>query len=346
MTNTAGRPPVGEVARICELISGVVATAAIGTAVRFGLFDAFGAGPIGADSLAARVGADADAVNRLLRTLASFGLVDKVAERVYEQNSASHLLCTDSVGSATDVCRLMWWSMDVWQQLGTAVRTGRPAIPYVRAKALHDYPAADAPGEAELFARVVSADSELTVGAAVDALRLTGVDTVADVGGGSGLLLREVLTRNPDLRGVLFDQELMLRRADPAFGAGGPLAGRVDFVQGDFRQAVPVKADLYLVKQVLHNWDDDTAVRILSNIAAHAPSGARIVVLDLLVDGGGPLDSVHAGMDLLMLLFLGGKERTEQEFAELFLRAGLDFHGVSLIADGQLAMIEGQVCRW
>jgi C-methyltransferase len=127
---------------------------------------------------------------------------------------------------------------------------------------------------------------------------------------------------------------------------GGALADRVELVAGDFRDSVPVKADLYLVKQVLHNWDDDTAVRILSNIAAPAPSGARVVVLDLLVGGGGPLDTVHTNMDLLMMLFLGGKERTEQEFGELFVRAGLDFRGASPIADGLVAMVEGRVSRW
>src|SRR5205807_5857119 len=124
---------------------------------------------------------------------------------------------------------------------------------------------------------------------------------------------------------------------------GGRLADRVELVVGDFRRSVSVKADLYLIKQVLHNWDDQTAVRVLSNIAASAPAGARVVAMELVIGAGGPLATVHTNMDLLMLLFLGGKERTEREFVELFRRAGLDFQGLSTVADGLVTLIEGRV---
>jgi C-methyltransferase len=223
------------------------------------------------------------------------------------------------------------------------VRTGASVFPVVHGKQLYEYLATDAPETAELFNRAMGNNTELVIGQAVDLLDMTGVGTVADIGGGGGRLLREVLERYPSTRGVLFDLDSVLRGADPTLANGGRLADRVELVAGDFRRSVPVKADLYLIKQVLHNWDDETAVGVLSNIAASAPAGARVVAMELVVGDGGPLEAVHTSMDLLMLLFLGGKERTEREFVELFRRAGLDFQGLSTVADGLVTLVEGRV---
>jgi C-methyltransferase len=346
MAQTFGKPDIRDVARVYELVSGVASTAAIGAAVQLGLFNAFDGfdnEAVAANMLATQVDADPDAVNRLLRALAARGLVDQVGERAYRRNAASYLLVTNGVGNAADVCRLLDWSLDMWQHLGVAVRTGGSAFPLVHGKPLYEYLATDAPETAELFSRAMDNNTELTIGAAVGMLDMTGVSSVVDVGGGGGRLLREVLERNPTIRGVLFDLESVLRRADPALARGGRLADRVELVAGDFRRSVPVKADLYLIKQVLHNWDDVTAVGVLANIVANAPIGARVVVMELVIGGGGPLETVHTGMDLLMLLFLGGKERTEREFVELFRRAGLEFLGRSMVADGLLTVVEGRV---
>lgn len=173
---------------------------------------------------------------------------------------------------------------------------------------------------------------------------MTGVATVADVGGGHGLLLREVLTKHPAPRGILVDTAAVLKAADPALVGDGRLADRVELVAGDVHHSVPVSADLYLAGQVLRNWPDDTAVDILRTIAANASDGARIAVIELLVDDAAP-DVVRTTTDLLMLLFLGGRERTKQEFAELFHRAGLEFTGASPVTDGLVAIIEGRVRR-
>lgn len=146
MTDTIGRPATDEIMRVYELIGGVASTAAIGAAVELGLFDAFGVGPVTSDALAARVGADPDSVDRLLRALAARGLVDLVGDRCFQQNAASYLLCSDSVGSAADVCRLMTWSQAVWRHLGAAVRAGTAAFPLVHGMHLHEYLAGDASG--------------------------------------------------------------------------------------------------------------------------------------------------------------------------------------------------------
>ncbi|HEY3606336.1 MAG TPA: methyltransferase [Pseudonocardiaceae bacterium] len=348
MTQMFGQPDSHDVAKVYELIGGVASTAAIGAAVQLGLFNAFDGFDnevVAANVLATRVDAAPDTVNRLLRALAARGLVDQVGERSYRRNTASYLLVANGAGNAVDVCRLLDWSLDMWQHLGFAVRTGGSAFPLVHGKTLYEYLATDAPETAELFNRAMANNTELTIGAAVDLLDMTGVGTVADIGGGGGRLLRAVLERNPTTCGVLFDLESVLGGADTPLARGGHLADRVELVAGDFRRSVPVKADLYLIKQVLHNWDDQTAVGILSNIVASAPVGARVVAMELMIGGGGPLETVHTGMDLLMLLFLGGKERTEREFVELFRRAGLDLLGRTIVADGLLTLVEGQVRR-
>jgi C-methyltransferase len=339
-----------QAAAISEMLTGMAWTAAVGTAVRLRLVEAMddvanraGVGDVAAADVAGRIGADPEAVHRLLWALSTRGLVDHVTGRRYRANAASAALRADGPGSVAEVVRAFEWSWELWPHLPDAVRTGQSVFAALHGKPLFEYLSTEAPADAEMFGRAQTRHTELMAAPVVDALDLSGVRTVADVGGGQGALLREVLDRRPHARGVLFDLPAVIAGADPAFAPGGRLADRAVTVGGDFLTAPLPSADLYLIKQVLHNWSDDDAVRILSAVASAAPPGARIAVLEPLLGQGGPFEVFHAGMDLLMLLALGGRERTEPEYAELFARSGVHLTGVRQVDGGRLAVVAGQV---
>lgn len=152
-------------------------------------------------------------------------------------------------------------------------------------------------------------------------LDLGGAKTVADIGGGQGHVLAELLEKHPGVRGTLLDLPRVVAAADPRLLEGGSLADRTDIVPGDCRQAMPVAADLYIIKNILE-WDDDSTRRTLRNIVAAARPGARVLVIENLVDDT-PSMKFTTSMDLLLLLNVGGAKHTRQSMISRMSDAGL-----------------------
>ena len=220
------------------------------------------------------------------------------------------------------------FAWQIWSRLDEAVRTGESVFPGLFGKSLFAHLHEDEPELGALFDQAMSASGALTAKAVAEHLALPADGTVADVGGGRGTLLKALLERHEGLRGVLFDLPEVIDRADPALSGNGPLAQRCRLVAGDAHADVPVKADVYLLKGVLHMWRDDTAVAVLRAIAAGAPAGARIVLVEQLLDASRAPEIVTT-MNLLMLVSQGGRERTGEEFRDLFERAGLEFRSIT-----------------
>jgi hypothetical protein len=169
----------------------------------------------------------------------------------------------------------------------------------------------------------LSAREEAAILAACD---LSGARIVADIGGGRGSLLAAILAANPDARGLLFDRPQVVELARPALEAAG-LSGRCDLVPGDFFAAVPAGGDVYVLKKVIHDWDDPRARAILANCRAAMPGTGRLMLLEQVVPpGNGP--SYAKLLDLLMLVYTGGRERTEAEFRDLLASAGLELRRI------------------
>jgi len=317
--------------------------AALHAAVRLGVADVLGDAPLDAKELAVLVDADPDALHRLLRALAAHGVFERHGDRSYGHNDLSRPLRRDQPGSRADMVLLAGasWAWQVWPRLDEAVRTGKTVFPDLFGTDLFGYLSTVDPVGGALFDRAMSAGSDLTGRAVADTLQMTGVRRFADIGGGQGALVRQLLDAHSDVDAVLFDLPKVVAQPVPELTGRGRLADRCYIVSGDCRRAVPVSADLYLLKHVLHMWDDAEAVAVLRAVAVGADAGARVVVVEQLLDRAAHV-GIAALLDLLMLLNLGGRERTEDEFAALFAEAGLEYVGSTPTAT-PVCLIEARV---
>ncbi|HEX5629950.1 MAG TPA: methyltransferase [Usitatibacteraceae bacterium] len=341
---------------LLDLIGANWTTQALATAAELGLADRLALGPARATDIAGELGCDADALERLLRALASIGVCTPRPQGRYGLAPAGEPLrgdAPDSVRSWAIWCGRESWT--VWGDLAGSVRTGRGARQRAGGK----------PGYAHLederAARVFhGAMAELTrqVGReAARALDFPGPAHVVDVGGGYGELLAEVLTAHPRLRGTLFDLPHATRGAAERIARAG-LAGRVDIVTGSFFDAVPAGADAYLLKAVLHNWEDDKALAILASCRRAMKPGSRIFLVERLLPGrlsSSRRDRAILRSDLNMLVGHGGRERTRKEYAALLGRTGLrlaavqpaalDFSVIEAVAHAEPRAARGKAVR-
>ncbi|MDI2129001.1 methyltransferase [Yinghuangia seranimata] len=318
--------------RLRELAFGAVTAAAVRAALRLGVPDALGENPETADTLAERTEVDPRSLRRLMRALASHGIFVEQPDGRFAHNEMSRLLRADAPRSMRYVT--LWatepWTWQVWPMLDEAVRKGGSVFPDVHGKGFFDYLHEDAPESAETFNRAMTQSSRQAAEDVADVLDLTGARSVADIGGGQGLMLATLLERNPALHGSLMDLPAVVAQADPRLRPGGALTDRATLVPGDCRDEIPIRADVYIVKNVLE-WDDESTRRTLSNIVAAAETGARVVVIENLVDDSASQRFTTA-MDLLLLLNVGGAKHTTDSMLTAMDRAGLitgDVHAVN-----------------
>jgi C-methyltransferase len=339
-TNTAA------VRRLEELAFGAGIAAMVQTAAKLGLPDAIDAEPRPLEELAAAVNADPYPLGRLMRALTTHEVFAEVAPGRYAHTDVSRLLRKDAELGLVHL--VLWigaaWTWQAWQHLDDAMRTGKSVIPDLFGKDFYTYLREDAPEAQEVFNRAMTQVSGLTSDKVAAAIDLDGVGVVADVAGGQGHLLSTLLRRWPAAHGVLFDLKEVLPSADPSLREGGELAGRVRLAGGDCTRAVDVEADLYILKNIL-DWPDANSIATLRNIAAAAKPGARVLVIDSLVDVDPAEMKVTTAKDLFLLLNVGGQMHTLGQFRELFERAGYTFTGVRSVPGTfpSLHLIEGVV---
>jgi O-methyltransferase domain len=314
-------PPV---AKMLDLISGMMSARAVQVAADLGIADYLTARPKRADELAALTGSDPVALHRLLRYLASIGVFVELDGGAFGHTPLSRLLRSgpNAPDSLRDLAR-MWgdrWMCNAWGDLGHSMRTGRPAVDEQVGENLFEYFAHQDPEAGLLFSRSMTSFSSAVDGPVVDAYDFGGCRRVVDVGGAHGSLLAAILAAHPGPRGVLFDQPQVVADA-----ANGPLSGhaaRCQMVGGDFFDAVPPGADTYVLKMILHDWSDEACVTLLRNCREAMARDARVLVIEQVIPEGNT-PSFGKLLDLAMLVCLGGRERTAQEYAGLFEAAGL-----------------------
>ncbi|GCD96567.1 methyltransferase [Embleya hyalina] len=309
--------------RLRELAFGAMSAGALRAALRLGLPDALGDTSATVEDLAREVSAHPGALHRLLRALACQGVFAEEPDGRYTHTEASRLLRADAPRSMRDVA--LWttepWTWEAWPHLDRAVRSGGSVFPELHGKQFFDYLHEDAPESAAALDRAMTQSSRTSAQDVTAALDLTGVDSVADIGGGQGLVLATLLERDPTLRGTLLDLPGVVASADRRLRDGGELAARATLVGGDCRVDIGVRADLYIVKNILE-WDDDSTLRTLRNIVAAAAPGARVAVIENLVDETASM-RFTAAMDLLLLLNVGGRKHTKDSLLTLIEQAGL-----------------------
>ncbi|TVL88156.1 methyltransferase [Streptomyces sp. SAJ15] len=332
--------------RLGELAFSAGVAAAVQTAARLRVPDVLDEDPLPVERLAEKVGLDAHRLYRLLRTLTSYGVFAEPQPRHFAQTDVSVLLREDHPQSLRAI--VLWvgspWTWQSWPRLEDALRSGESVIPSVFGKDFYTYLKEDAPADEKVFAQAMTESSIRSSAAVAEALDLSTATTVVDIGGGQGHLLRTLLRHNPHLHGVLFDLETVVPGAYEELREGGELGSRTRILGGNCLESVPVEADVYLLKNLL-DWPDDFSVAVLRNIRAAARPGARVVVVDSLVDAHPDEMTITTALDLFLLLNMGGQKHSRGEFEELYARAGIEVTGVTS-APGtlpRLHLVEGRI---
>jgi hypothetical protein len=309
---------------VFQLATGYVISTALQLAVQVGVADHLAAGPRTARQLAAATGTHEDALYRVLRALASVGVFDEVEPRRFALTPAADILRKDAPRSIHDVVLFIAdpLHMRVYADAIESLRTGKPAAEKTLGKPVFEW-FAEHPEYSSTFNNAMTNMSAAIVPAVLEAYDFGDIGLLVDVAGGHGQVLRSILRKYPAMRGILMDLDHVLAGAKPYIEADG-VADRCQTVAGDFFRAVPPGGDAYVMKHIIHDWDDERAAQILRSIhtAMGSKQGKVILLEGVLAPGNEP--GLGKIMDLEMLLLPGGRERSAEEFRGLFDRAGFD----------------------
>jgi hypothetical protein len=310
-------------AAMIELILGTFTPQAIQTAVALNIADALAGSPLRLDELSNRVGADPDALSRLMRALISRGIFRQHRDGRYGLTPLAATLRSDAPGSTASAA-LFWGSKkhrEHWSLLLESVKTGEPSIPLLRGKEFFHY-LDDDPELAKLFNDAMTSISALSEGVVIGAYDFSPYSTIVDVGGGHGRLLAGILDSTPTAHGVLYDLPQVVAEA-PALLRQRGVEARVRVEGGSFFDSVPDGGDAYIMQRVIHDWADEQAIAILRRVRAAAEKADAAVLLVETVMPTHDREFIGKWVDLEMLLSLPGRERTAEEYRELLQRAGL-----------------------
>lgn len=325
--------------QLAQLFMGPFIAQAIYVCAKLGIADLLKDGGLSAARLAAQTGSHERSLYRALRCAASVGVFAETEEKVFINTPMSELLVTDAPNSMRYVT--MWMGEEehwrVYGHLLHSVKTGETAWEVVHGEPVFKSLFETMPELGGIFNKAMTSFSHQVVPEVLRAYDFSGVRKIADIAGGHGHILGGILKQHPAIEGVLFDLPPVLAGAGELLGGLG-VAGRVELKTGDFFKEVDVEADLYLLKYILHDWDDDECVTILSNIRKVIPEGGRVVLLEAVVPEGNAPDFSKI-IDMEMMLSPGGIERTETEFAELFEKSGFKLDRV-IPLDSPVSIIE------
>src|SRR5262245_50848351 len=308
-------------AEMRRLIVGHAVTIAISTVATLRIADHLAEGPKATAELARLAGAHEGFLRRVLRYLASGGVFAALEGDRFALTDRSHWLRSAVPGSvharAMSTGSAVSWTG--WGHMLASVQSGTSAMTLAYGQSLFDY--LKIGPDAATFNSFMAAQTAASVTALLEAYDFSDAREVVDIGGGHGALLAGILRAQDAARGVLFDMPQVVANAQPLLERAG-VAGRCRLVGGDFFAAVPAGADLYLLKFILHDWSDAECVRILRNCRqAMAPGGRVLIIEHLLSEASGP--DFARFMDVNMMVFTSGQERSRAEFAALLDAAGL-----------------------
>ena len=316
---------------LLSLVSGYQLSQALHVAAGVGVGDRLAAGPRPSDELAAETDSHPDALYRLLRALAAAGVLHELDGRRFELTELGQGLRSDVPGSvhgwALMIGRPMHWN--TWSALAESVRTGENTFRLVHGTDVWSY-RAQRPDELAIFDGAMTSMSGVVVTAVLDVYDFGRFHEIVDVAGGRGALLAAILARHEAVRGVLFDQPQVVAGAGALLDRFGD---RCRAVGGSFFERVPDGADAYVLKSILHDWEDEECVAILRVIRNAIAENGVVLVLER--DLGGANENPLAKLsDLNMLVNPGGRERSEDEYAALFTEAGFRYVGAKATAAG------------
>jgi hypothetical protein len=323
---------------VMQLLSGPHIAGAVSCLAQMGIPDLVEAGPKSAHELASQIGADAEALHRLMRATASVGVLSEGPDGKFSETPMSAVLRSNGKPSLRALAMMggREWHGRGWSRLEYCVRTGKQAMEQVYGTPIFDY-FKQHPEEAQIFNDAMTSISTGDSPAVVDAYSFDGIRTIVDVGGGHGLLLATILERNPQMKGILYDAPHVIEGAKN--GPLKPVMERCTLASGDMFSSVPAGADAYIMKHIIHDWPDELCIKILKACRKEVNPGGKLIVLDDVIQPG---NDFYPGkfLDLQMLIFPGGKERTEKQFRELFAAGGWKLSRVAPTAT-PICVVEG-----
>jgi O-methyltransferase/methyltransferase family protein len=333
-------------AALMQMVIGYRASQALYVAAKLGIADLLKDGPKGSDALAQATQAHPAALRRLLRALVSLGVFEEDAQGRFGLTPMGTHLRSDVPGSLRAPVLFLageegWRS---WGALLHSVQTGEPAFDHVYGMGGFDY-YAEHPEGAKILDEAMAGFTALVADAVLGAYDFSGTRTLVDVGGGNGALLAAILKAHPTMRGILFDLPHVVSGAPQVLGDAGVVA-RCQVVGGSFFESVPEGGDAYLLKWIIHDWDDERSVAILTACRRAMKGNGKLLVVDqVLPHRAEPSESTDAFMfDLEMLVVTsGGRERSEDEFRTLLAAAGFRLNRVVATTWVRLGVIEGLV---
>jgi SAM-dependent methyltransferase len=301
------------------------------------VFDALRDRPKTAREVAEATESHEPALRRLLRFLTAVDLLAEDGSGRFSLTALGEMLRSDHPQSARPLAvfygePFMWGA---WGDLYQSVKTGKPGFELVHGETFFDYLARRS-AEAAVFNAAMTSASAIDLPVILNAYDFSGFSKIVDVGGGHGALLQAILERCPHAAGVLCDQPSVLAGADEL--KHSDVAARCELAGADIFQSVPAGGDAYILKRVLHDWSDAEAVQILQNCRRAIVPGGKLLVMETVVKPSNQPDQAK-WMDLNMLVLLSGRERTAEEFAELYAKAG--FRLTRVIPAARLSIVEG-----
>jgi hypothetical protein len=304
-----------------QMLTGIWVSKSLGVIAELGIADTLEGGPKAVSAIAAETATHEDSLYRVMRLLAATGVFVELPEKTFELTPISRLLLSGNPQGMRNTVRMMTFGehWNAWGSLLDVVRGGGIATDIAEGCDIWEYFRKN-PARAAIFDASMT---DFTLGsnaAVVAAFDFSQHKRVCDVGGGHGWLVRAILEANPAMEGIVFDQDYVAEAAGKMLAEAG-LAARTTCVGGSFFEAVAEGADLYMAKNIIHDWDDEKSLTILRAIRKAIPANGRLLLVEVMV---GPANVPEPGkfMDVNMLAMTGGRERTAEDFAALFAASG------------------------
>jgi hypothetical protein len=319
-------PPLTPIDIAMQMACGYIASSALNAAARLKIADLLNNGPKHVTDLAKETSTSADILYRILRALASSGVFVEVTPHVFANTPISEVIRSDHPQSIYDM--VIWicdaFHYDCYRDMMPILQDGKSAAEHVFQKPVFEAIFSD-PDLARSFNNAMTSMSAQVIPAVLQAYDFSGIGTLADIAGGHGFAITSILKKYPEMKGILFDLPNVVVGASDRIEKM-QLIDRLKVVEGDFFESVP-RADAYIMKHIIHDWDDEKSIAIIKNCGKNLESGGKVILIETVLPIG---NEPHMGkwIDIEMFMLPGGRERTKEEFRELFDRAGFKLNKV------------------
>jgi len=324
---------------LTRIMIGAALSRTVSTIAELGIADLVQAGqPQPVEHLARASKTHEPSLYRILRFVASYGIFQETENRHFDHTPLSAALRSDAPGSYRAGAQLFHHTFATWDGLHHSIQTGEPAFNKVFGAPIFEYIPAH-PELGPIFDAGMTSINYYETAAMLDAYDFAGIGVLADIGGGNGSLISALLVHYPNMQGILFDLGHVAGRAKENLKAAR-LTGRCRVIEGSFFESVPAGADAYLFRHIIHDWTDEQCIQILGNCRKVIPAHGKLLIADSVVLAGNA-PSPAKDMDMVMLTFPGGQERTEAQFRSLLKASGFELKSITPTTT-MISVVEGK----